>query len=105
MAISGFEYSQKNIGRLNGSLKAAVGDIARIENIDVEMDIDTDLWPVNFDVAQIGIVFQNLVLNAVEAMPHGGKLTLWQRITMIPQNLSSMNYFKTPGGGRLSKLI
>ncbi|GAB6143425.1 PAS domain-containing sensor histidine kinase [Desulfocicer niacini] len=104
LAISGYEYSQKNIGKLNDALKSAVGDISRIENLKIVLDIDSDLWPVNFDVAQMGILFQNLVINAVESMHHGGMLTLRAKNQMIPQNLSNMNYFKTPGGGRFVQI-
>lgn len=32
--------------------------------------------PVNIDPGQIGQVFQNLVLNAIEAMPNGGNITI-----------------------------
>ncbi len=104
LAISGYEYSEKNIGRLNGALKAAVGGLSNIDNLEVVVAIDTDLWPVNFDVAQMGIVFQNLVINAVESMPHGGTLTLRAKNHMIPQNISCINYFKTPGGGRFVRI-
>src|SRR5262249_42300243 len=33
-----------------------------------------DLWPVEVDVIQITQVVQNLVLNAQQAMPHGGEV-------------------------------
>ena len=104
LAISGYEYSEKNIGRLNGALKTAVAGLAGMDNIEVGVAIDSDLWPVNFDVAQMGIVFQNLVINAVEAMPDGGTLTLRAENHKIPQNISCINYFKTPGGGRFVKI-
>jgi len=35
-----------------------------------------DLWPANVDKGQIGQVVQNLVINAVQAMPEGGRLTI-----------------------------
>jgi CheY-like chemotaxis protein/two-component sensor histidine kinase len=37
-----------------------------------EFDNETDLWPADVDKGQIGQVVQNLVINAVQAMPEGG---------------------------------
>jgi CheY-like chemotaxis protein len=41
-----------------------------------EFRIARDLWPVHADKGQIGQVVQNLVINAVQAMPGGGVVTL-----------------------------
>ncbi|MBI5141169.1 MAG: PAS domain S-box protein [Nitrospirae bacterium] len=41
-----------------------------------DIDIPADLWPVEFDRAQIGQVVHNLLLNARDAMPAGGVITL-----------------------------
>jgi len=40
------------------------------------LDIPEGLWPVEVDTAQISQVFQDLVLNAVQAMPNGGTITI-----------------------------
>jgi PAS domain S-box-containing protein len=37
-----------------------------------EFELETDLWPANADKGQLGQVMQNLVINAVQAMPQGG---------------------------------
>ncbi len=39
-------------------------------------ELPDDLWPANADKGQIGQVVQNLVINAVQAMPQGGTVTL-----------------------------
>ncbi|MFI5336550.1 MAG: ATP-binding protein, partial [Opitutales bacterium] len=39
-------------------------------------ELADDLWPANVDKGQIGQVVQNLVINAVQAMPQGGTITL-----------------------------
>lgn len=41
-----------------------------------EFALAPDLWPVEVDEGQIGQVIRNLVLNAREAMPQGGVITL-----------------------------
>ncbi len=38
--------------------------------------IAEDLWPANADKGQVGQVVQNLVINAVQAMPDGGIVTI-----------------------------
>ncbi len=37
-------------------------------------DIDQDLWPSRFDRNQIGQVFDNIIINAQQAMPFGGDM-------------------------------
>ena len=44
-----------------------------------ETELAGDLWPVEIDAAQIQRVFQNLIVNAGQAMPEGGKLTIRAR--------------------------
>jgi len=41
-----------------------------------EFQIARDLWQVNADKGQVGQVVQNLVINAVQAMPEGGVVTI-----------------------------
>ena len=45
-------------------------------NVRSEILVDPDLWPAEVDVSQIGQVVRNLVLNAREAMPAGGVVSL-----------------------------
>ncbi len=42
-------------------------------------DLAPDLWPADADKGQIGRVVQNLVINAVQAMPNGGTLRIMAR--------------------------
>ena len=48
-------------------------------NVKAIYDIAPDLWAADADKGQIGRVIQNLVINAVQAMPAGGMLRLTAR--------------------------
>ncbi|WP_447963061.1 PAS domain S-box protein [Nitrospira sp. Ecomares 2.1] len=45
-------------------------------SISCHFDIPDDLWPLDADPGQIRQVFQNITLNARQAMPHAGHLSL-----------------------------
>jgi PAS domain S-box-containing protein len=47
---------------------------SRGSNVVCKHHADLDLWPVEVDSGQISQVFNNLVINAVQAMPKGGAL-------------------------------
>jgi two-component system cell cycle sensor histidine kinase/response regulator CckA len=46
------------------------------ENVTLSVVPDRDLWPVKVDIAQFEQVIVNLAVNARDAMPDGGKLTI-----------------------------
>ncbi len=48
----------------------------RGSNVRVDFDIANDLWAAEFDRGQLSQVINNLVLNAKQAMPGGGKLRI-----------------------------
>ena len=54
----------------------ALEDCALPDGVDVAIDFPTDLPPALADPGQIRIVLGNLIRNAVDAMPSGGRLTL-----------------------------
>jgi PAS domain S-box-containing protein len=41
-----------------------------------DFQLPADLWPVEVDISQMNQVVQNLVLNAVQAMPNGGRILI-----------------------------
>jgi signal transduction histidine kinase len=46
------------------------------ENIQIDIRMPEDLWPVMADAAQLELVVLNLAVNARDAMPQGGTLTI-----------------------------
>ena len=59
------------------------------KNIKIEVDIQKDLWAVVADPNQIMQVLMNLFVNAKDAMPNGGKLSI------KAQNLTLDNHYAT----------
>lgn len=59
---------------IEGLVRDSVGFALAGANVDCEMDLPEDLWPVHIDEGQVSQVIQNLVINAVQAMPDGGSL-------------------------------
>ncbi len=64
------------------SLNQVLGDLDRMlqrligEDIDMRLRLADDLWPVEIDPTQVEQVVINLAVNARDAMPTGGRLTL-----------------------------
>ncbi len=46
-------------------------------NVSFEFDLPENLWPCDYDENQIGQVIDNLVINAQQAMPFGGKIHIF----------------------------
>ncbi|MBZ6079169.1 response regulator [Microvirga puerhi] len=46
------------------------------ERINVDLQIDQDIWPIEVDRAQLEAALLNLAVNARDAMPNGGDLTV-----------------------------
>jgi len=64
-------------------------------SVDCVMDIADDLWLVEADERQITQVIQNLVMNAMEAMPTGGTVTISAVNEVIPKVMNP----SLPAGG------
>ena len=57
-------------------------------NVKAVFHLASDLWPADADKGQIGRVVQNLVINAIQAMPAGGTL----RLTAHNEKVSGLNH-------------
>jgi len=61
---------------LDGLLREATALALRGGPVDCDYDLPADLWPVAGNPDQLGQVVRNLVLNAREALPSGGRITV-----------------------------
>jgi CheY-like chemotaxis protein len=67
-------------------------------NVRCEFDVAHDLWPADVDKGQIGQVVQNIVINAMQAMPQGGVIRIKLGNTVVDSgtafDLSAGRYLK-----------
>jgi signal transduction histidine kinase len=82
---------------------ALVIDAARLlrqtlgEDIEIESMLAHDLAPALIDPSQLSTAILNLALNARDAMPGGGKLTLETRNVVLDENYARLNNEVRPG--------
>jgi len=67
-------------------------------NVSSVYKIATDLWNCNIDINQISQVFDNIVINATQAMPSGGEITVTASNIVVQESnnplLNNGNYIK-----------
>lgn len=66
-------------------------------HIEVRLELDSRLPPIICDEEYIGQVFINLMVNAIQAMPHGGTLTICTRNEPLHQR--ALILFQDTGSG------
>jgi signal transduction histidine kinase/CheY-like chemotaxis protein len=87
----------------NTDVNALVIDAARLlrptlgEQIEIESMLAHDSVPALIDPSQLTTAILNLALNARDAMPNGGKLTLETRNVVLDENYPSMPSELKPG--------
>jgi PAS domain S-box-containing protein len=67
------------------------------ENIEVEMKTATGLWPARADKGQLESALLNLAINARDAMPGGGKLTIETANAHLDEDYAAGQAEVTPG--------
>jgi len=67
-------------------VREAASFALRGSDVALSFDIPADLWWSNVDAGQISQVISNIVINADEAMPAGGTVTVRARTTSVAGN-------------------
>lgn len=57
-------------------IEDSVSLVVRGSNVTTVVEVPEDLPPIESDAGQMGQVFYNLIINAVQAMPEGGTITI-----------------------------
>ena len=65
--------------------------------IDMQYSIADGLWPVSGDATQIHQVLMNLLINARDAMPDGGKITIATSNELLDEGAARMHLDARPG--------
>lgn len=88
LAFSRRQVLQPTVLDVNSVLEEMDDMLARVLGADIliEMELANGLGHVNADRAQLEHVVMNLAVNAREAMPHGGKLTLRTAVFELEDN-------------------
>ena len=96
-------FTPVNINQLIDDLGLLTRHKMTNQNIVLTRKLDAALPLVKADATQLEQVFLNLTLNAVEAMPDGGKLTIISRILCLPRSNPSPTHaiieFRDTGHG------
>ena len=84
---------------LNEAINNPVKMLKRVlgENISVQVEHGPNLPVINADVGMLEQVLMNLAINARDAMPHGGKLTISTSLQTIDPDCSNTNPQARPG--------
>jgi PAS domain S-box-containing protein len=67
------------------------------ESIEIESMLEDDAWPALIDRSQLSTAILNLAINARDAMPNGGKLTLETGNVMLDEAYAAANPDARPG--------
>ncbi|MEO5859048.1 MAG: PAS domain S-box protein [Pyrinomonadaceae bacterium] len=93
LAISRKQVLESEIINLNTVVSDIENMLRRLirENIDLQIELDPELGNVKADPGQIEQVIMNLVINAGDAMPEGGMLTIRTENFYLDQDSSSIH--------------
>jgi PAS domain S-box-containing protein len=85
-----------NLAHLTRDIKKIIHETFP-KKIEFSLNTSTDLWPVMGDPTQLHQVLMNLCVNARDAMPDGGRLTLAVENTVLDEVYAGMNPDSKPG--------
>jgi signal transduction histidine kinase len=94
LAFSRHQVLEPRVVNLNEIISNVEKLLGRLigEDIEVRIDLDSELQPVRVDPGQIEQVLMNLAINSRDAMPDGGRLAIRTRSTLTrPNSPDAMN--------------
>ena len=74
----------KQVIQVRALIQQTSSFVVRGSNVHCEFDLPSNLWKTEADPNQIAQVVSNIVLNAVEATPNGGKIQVKAEIMTVP---------------------
>ncbi len=74
--VSGSERSELEMNKIVQETLSLVAPVLRTAKISVQTDLDSDLPSIHGNAGKLQQVFMNLIMNARDAMPYGGDLTV-----------------------------
>ncbi len=89
--------------RIPVQLRHIIKDLVRVlketlpKTIEVRFDISNELWTISADPTQMHQVLMNICINARDAMPVGGTLTINAKNIHIDENYARLNMDAEPG--------
>lgn len=84
-----------NLTDVVGDLRMLVDRLLSGTNVKLDVEYGRDLWPVKTDLSQFEQVLINLCVNARDAMPEGGKLTVRTKNATATE-VAAFNYSYMP---------
>jgi PAS domain S-box-containing protein len=99
LAFSRKQPSEPQVVDLNRLVRDMEEMFRRVmpENIDLQLDLTTDLGYTEIDPSQLEQIVMNLVLNARDAMPHGGELRITTTNAILEREQVSELFDAGPG--------
>jgi PAS domain S-box-containing protein len=99
LAFSRHQVLNETLLLLNDIIGGMDGMMRRLmpENIELIIDLDPELWPTKADAGQMEQVILNLVINAADAMPTGGRLVIRTSTAVVDMTFSARHLDLPPG--------
>jgi len=85
-----------DLNEVVADVRAILGRLIR-EDLVLVLNLQPDLAPINADRGQVEQIVVNLAVNAQDAMPHGGRLTIETANVVLDENYAKAHLSVKPG--------